>query len=244
MKKTCHVPDFNVFENTMNNPSKLKFFSTESCNDLDIEQKQNTSITVITRTKSQEAFKKVQRNLDLETIKLVHPGHIKCSSFVPEDIQETDSMEDVDIAPWSLREDNLDERSISEQTEVSYEGDLDAIATYNEKIRKIQFLEKLLEIYKSPEKTIKEKGIVLTVSDISELLTILTDAVRIDIFLDESYTCGCIPKNNDIERVCDILITNSNGYRSDFRNGYPDMYVLLMQHRISIKYVRRNGVTV
>lgn len=242
MKKTCHVPDFNGFENSMNTPSKLKFFSTESCNELDIEQNQNTSITVITRTKSQEAFKKVQRNLDLETIKLVHPGHIKRSSFIEENLDDIDISEEQHSE--DIAQDIVDERSISEQTEVSYEGDLDAIAMYNEKIRKIQFLEKLLEIYKSPEKTVKEKGIVLSVSDISELLTILTDAVRIDILLDESYSCGCIPKNNDIERVRDILITNSNGYRSDFRNGYPDMYVLLMQHRISMKYVRRDEAAI
>ena len=143
--------------------------------------------------------------------------------------------------PYSTRDVNINE-------DTSLTPDIDAI-TEPLKLQistlsdSVEFLKLIIQAYRDNVVYVN-KLIVLTESDLKNLINSLVHAESISITYDADYETCCTPSTkNQFSKIENILINTSNGSH-DFKYTYSDAYGIIQAYQISLKYVQRKALQV
>lgn len=103
------------------------------------------------------------------------------------------------------------------------------------KDKQIKVLETILECYANNPLLI-DKLVVVKSKKLIELITLMTDADKVEITYDDQYNkgLGCCGISGKIFFIQKIFITKNNKV-NDFKYGYLDDYSLLKKYNISLK---------
>ena len=101
----------------------------------------------------------------------------------------------------------------------------------------VEFLKLIIQAYRDNVVYIN-KLIVLTETDLKNLINSLVHAESISITYDADYDTCCTSKTNkQFSKIENILINTSNGSHN-FKYTYSDAYGLIQSYLISLKYVQ------
>lgn len=127
-------------------------------------------------------------------------------------------------------------------TDASLTPDIDAI-TQPLKLQistlsdSVEFLKLIIQAYRDNVVYVN-KLIVLTESDLKNLINSLVHAESISITYDADYETCCTPSTkNQFSKIENILINTSNGSHN-FKYTYSDAYGIIQAYQISLKYVQ------
>lgn len=144
----------------------------------------------------------------------------------------TDLRHDV---PYETRDVNINE-------DTSLTPDLDSITLpLKQQIStlsdSVEFLKLIIQAYRDNVVYVN-KLIVLTESDLKNLINSLVHAESISITYDADYETCCTPSTkNQFSKIENILINTSNGSHN-FKYTYSDAYGIIQAYQISLKYVQ------
>ena len=143
--------------------------------------------------------------------------------------------------PYETRDVNINE-------DTSLTPDIDAI-TEPLKLQistlsdSVEFLKLIIQAYRDNVVYVN-KLIVLTESDLKNLINSLVHAESISITYDADYETCCTPSTkNQFSKIENILINTSNGSHN-FKYTYSDAYGIIQAYQISLKYVQRKALQV
>lgn len=101
----------------------------------------------------------------------------------------------------------------------------------------VEFLKLIIQAYRDNVVYVN-KLIVLTESDLKNLINSLVHAESISITYDADYETCCTPSTkNQFSKIENILINTSNGSHN-FKYTYSDAYGIIQAYQISLKYVQ------
>lgn len=101
----------------------------------------------------------------------------------------------------------------------------------------VEFLKLIIQAYRDNVVYVN-KLIVLTESDLKNLINSLVHAESISITYDADYETCCTPSTkNQFSKIENILINTSNGSHN-FKYTYSDAYGIIQAYLISLKYVQ------
>lgn len=101
----------------------------------------------------------------------------------------------------------------------------------------VEFLKLIIQAYRD-NVVYLNKLIVLTESDLKNLINSLVHAESISITYDADYETCCTPSTkNQFSKIENILINTSNGSHN-FKYTYSDAYGIIQAYQISLKYVQ------
>ena len=101
----------------------------------------------------------------------------------------------------------------------------------------VEFLKLVIQAYRDNVVYVN-KLIVLTESDLKNLINSLVHADSISITYDADYDTCCTSKTNkQFSKIENILINTSNGSHN-FKYTYSDAYGIIQSYLISLKYVQ------
>lgn len=101
----------------------------------------------------------------------------------------------------------------------------------------VEFLKLIIQAYRDNIVYVN-KLIVLTESDLKNLINSLVHAESISITYDADYETCCTPSTkNQFSKIENILINTSNGSHN-FKYTYSDAYGIIQAYQISLKYVQ------
>ena len=107
----------------------------------------------------------------------------------------------------------------------------------------VEFLKLIIQAYRD-NVVYLNKFIVLTESDLKNLINSLVHAESISITYDADYETCCTPSTkNQFSKIENILINTSNGSHN-FKYTYSDAYGIIQAYQISLKYVQRKALQV
>lgn len=107
----------------------------------------------------------------------------------------------------------------------------------------VEFLKLIIQAYRDNVVYVN-KLIVLTESDLKNLINSLVHAESISITYDADYeTCCTSTTNKQFSKIENILINTSNGSHN-FKYTYSDAYGIIQAYQISLKYVQRKALQV
>lgn len=107
----------------------------------------------------------------------------------------------------------------------------------------VEFLKLIIQAYRDNVVYVN-KLIVLTESDLKNLINSLVHADSISITYDADYeTCCTSTTNKQFSKIENILINTSNGSHN-FKYTYSDAYGIIQAYQISLKYVQRKALQV
>ena len=104
---------------------------------------------------------------------------------------------------------------------------------YQEACREVEALKLILKINKSNPFVVND-FIVASTDDLSQLISLLTNADSVEISADD-YATGCLTKNS-YKKVVTIYVTK-DGETQNFKYGYGNANRILNEEKISTRYV-------
>lgn len=147
------------------------------------------------------------------------------------------------VNPYETRDVNINDESGASLSPLSgLTPDLDSITLpLKQQIStlsdSVEFLKLIIQAYRDNVVYVN-KLIVLTESDLKNLINSLVHAESISITYDADYETCCTPSTkNQFSKIENILINTSNGSHN-FKYTYSDAYGIIQAYQISLKYVQ------
>ncbi len=149
----------------------------------------------------------------------------------------TDLRHDV---PYETRDVNINDESLTPDLDSITLPLKQQISTLSDSV---EFLKLIIQAYRDNVVYVN-KLIVLTESDLKNLINSLVHAESISITYDADYETCCTPSTkNQFSKIENILINTSNGSHN-FKYTYSDAYGIIQAYQISLKYVQRKALQV
>ena len=174
--------------------------------------------------------------------------NIKINSENP-NITPTVAYPPPSVNPYETRDVNMSDAHAARLNEdTSLTPDIDSITLpLKQQIStlsdSVEFLKLIIQAYRDNVVYVN-KLIVLTESDLKNLINSLVHAESISITYDADYeTCCTSTTNKQFSKIENILINTSNGSHN-FKYTYSDAYGIIQAYQISLKYVQRKALQV
>ena len=174
--------------------------------------------------------------------------NIKINSENP-NITPTVAYPPPSVNPYETRDVNMSDAHAARLNEdTSLTPDIDSITLpLKQQIStlsdSVEFLKLIIQAYRDNVVYVN-KLIVLTESDLKNLINSLVHAESISITYDADYETCCTPSTNkQFSKIENILINTSNGSHN-FKYTYSDAYGIIQAYQISLKYVQRKALQV
>ena len=149
----------------------------------------------------------------------------------------TDLRHDV---PYETRDVNINDESLTPDLDSITLPLKQQISTLSDSV---EFLKLIIQAYRDNVVYVN-KLIVLTESDLKNLINSLVHAESISITYDADYETCCTPSTkNQFSKIENILINTSNGSHN-YKYTYSDAYGIIQAYQISLKYVQRKALQV
>ena len=168
--------------------------------------------------------------------------NIKINSENP-NITPTVAYPPPSVNPYETRDVNMSDAHAARLNEdTSLTPDIDSITLpLKQQIStlsdSVEFLKLIIQAYRDNVVYVN-KLIVLTESDLKNLINSLVHAESISITYDADYETCCTPSTNkQFSKIENILINTSNGSHN-FKYTYSDAYGIIQAYQISLKYVQ------
>lgn len=168
--------------------------------------------------------------------------NIKINSENP-NITPTVAYPPPSVNPYETRDVNMSDAHAARLNEdTSLTPDIDSITLpLKQQIStlsdSVEFLKLIIQAYRDNVVYVN-KLIVLTESDLKNLINSLVHAESISITYDADYeTCCTSTTNKQFSKIENILINTSNGSHN-FKYTYSDAYGIIQAYQISLKYVQ------
>ena len=142
--------------------------------------------------------------------------------------------------PYETRDVNINDESLTPDIDSITLPLKQQISTLSDSV---EFLKLIIQAYRDNVVYVN-KLIVLTESDLKNLINSLVHAESISITYDADYETCCTPSTkNQFSKIENILINTSNGSHN-FKYTYSDAYGIIQAYQISLKYVQRKALQV
>ena len=142
--------------------------------------------------------------------------------------------------PYETRDVNINDESLTPDIDAITQPLKLQISTLSDSV---EFLKLIIQAYRDNVVYVN-KLIVLTESDLKNLINSLVHAESISITYDADYETCCTPSTkNQFSKIENILINTSNGSHN-FKYTYSDAYGIIQAYQISLKYVQRKALQV
>ena len=142
--------------------------------------------------------------------------------------------------PYETRDVNINDESLTPDLDSITLPLKQQISTLSDSV---EFLKLIIQAYRDNVVYVN-KLIVLTESDLKNLINSLVHAESISITYDADYETCCTPSTkNQFSKIENILINTSNGSHN-FKYTYSDAYGIIQAYQISLKYVQRKALQV
>ena len=136
--------------------------------------------------------------------------------------------------PYETRDVNITDASLTPDIDAITQPLRQQISTLSDSV---EFLKLIIQAYRDNVVYIN-KLIVLTESDLKNLINSLVHAESISITYDADYdTCCTSTTKKQFSKIENILINTSNGSHN-FKYTYSDAYGIIQSYLISLKYVQ------
>lgn len=136
--------------------------------------------------------------------------------------------------PYETRDVNINDESLTPDIDAITQPLKQQISTLSDSV---EFLKLIIQAYRDNVVYIN-KLIVLTESDLKNLINSLVHADSISITYDADYDTCCTSKTNkQFSKIENILISTSTGSHN-FKYTYSDAYGIIQSYLISLKYVQ------
>ena len=136
--------------------------------------------------------------------------------------------------PYETRDVNINDESLTPDLDSITLPLKQQISTLSDSV---EFLKLIIQAYRDNVVYVN-KLIVLTESDLKNLINSLVHAESISITYDADYETCCTPSTkNQFSKIENILINTSNGSHN-FKYTYSDAYGIIQAYQISLKYVQ------
>ena len=136
--------------------------------------------------------------------------------------------------PYETRDVNINDESLTPDLDSITLPLKQQISTLSDSV---EFLKLIIQAYRDNVVYVN-KLIVLTESDLKNLINSLVHAESISITYDADYETCCTPSTkNQFSKIENILINTSNGSHN-FKYTYSDAYGIVQGYQISLKYVQ------
>lgn len=136
--------------------------------------------------------------------------------------------------PYETRDVNITDERITPDLDAITQPLKQQILTLSDSV---EFLKLIIQAYRDNTVYIN-KLIVLTETDLKNLINSLVHADSISITYDADYDTCCTSKTNkQFSKIENILINTSNGSHN-FKYTYSDAYGIIQSYLISLKYVQ------
>ena len=136
--------------------------------------------------------------------------------------------------PYETRDVNINDESLTPDLDSITLPLKQQISTLSDSV---EFLKLIIQAYRDNVVYVN-KLIVLTESDLKNLINSLVHADSISITYDADYeTCCTSTTNKQFSKIENILINTSNGSHN-FKYTYSDAYGIIQAYQISLKYVQ------
>lgn len=136
--------------------------------------------------------------------------------------------------PYENRDVNINDESLTPDLDAITQPLKQQISTLSDSV---EFLKLIIQAYRDNVVYIN-KLIVLTESDLKNLINSLVHAESISITYDADYDTCCTSKTKkQFSKIENILINTSNGSHN-FKYTYSDAYGIIQSYLISLKYVQ------
>lgn len=136
--------------------------------------------------------------------------------------------------PYETRDVNINDESLTPDIDSITLPLKQQISTLSDSV---EFLKLIIQAYRDNVVYVN-KLIVLTESDLKNLINSLVHAESISITYDADYETCCTPSTkNQFSKIENILINTSNGSHN-FKYTYSDAYGIIQAYQISLKYVQ------
>lgn len=144
------------------------------------------------------------------------------------------------VNPYETRDVNINDESLTPDIDTITQPLKLQISTLSDSV---EFLKLIIQAYRDNVVYVN-KLIVLTESDLKNLINSLVHAESISITYDADYeTCCTSTTNKQFSKIENILINTSNGSHN-FKYTYSDAYGIIQAYQISLKYVQRKALQV
>ena len=144
------------------------------------------------------------------------------------------------VNPYEIRDITINDESLTPDIDAITEPLKLQISTLSDSV---EFLKLIIQAYRDNVVYVN-KLIVLTESDLKNLINSLVHAESISITYDADYETCCTPSTkNQFSKIENILINTSNGSHN-FKYTYSDAYGIIQAYQISLKYVQRKALQV
>lgn len=138
------------------------------------------------------------------------------------------------VNPYETRDVNINDESLTPDLDSITLPLKQQISTLSDSV---EFLKLIIQAYRDNVVYVN-KLIVLTESDLKNLINSLVHAESISITYDADYETCCTPSTkNQFSKIENILINTSNGSHN-FKYTYSDAYGIIQAYQISLKYVQ------
>ena len=138
------------------------------------------------------------------------------------------------VNPYETRDVNINDESLTPDIDTITQPLKQQISTLSDSV---EFLKLIIQAYRDNVVYIN-KLIVLTESDLKNLINSLVHADSISITYDADYeTCCTSTTNKQFSKIENILINTSSGSHN-FKYTYSDAYGIIQSYLISLKYVQ------
>lgn len=138
------------------------------------------------------------------------------------------------VNPYETRDVNINDESLTPDIDTITQPLKLQISTLSDSV---EFLKLIIQAYRDNVVYVN-KLIVLTESDLKNLINSLVHAESISITYDADYETCCISTTNkQFSKIENILINTSNGSHN-FKYTYSDAYGIIQAYQISLKYVQ------
>lgn len=138
------------------------------------------------------------------------------------------------VNPYETRDVNINDESLTPDIDSITLPLKQQISTLSDSV---EFLKLIIQAYRDNVVYVN-KLIVLTESDLKNLINSLVHAESISITYDADYETCCTPSTkNQFSKIENILINTSNGSHN-FKYTYSDAYGIIQAYQISLKYVQ------
>lgn len=136
--------------------------------------------------------------------------------------------------PYETRDVNITDESLTPDIDTITQPLKQQISTLSDSV---EFLKLIIQAYRDNVVYIN-KLIVLTESDLKNLINSLVHADSISITYDADYDTCCTSKTNkQFSKIENILINTPSGSHN-FKYTYSDAYGIIQSYLISLKYVQ------
>ena len=138
------------------------------------------------------------------------------------------------VNPYETRDVNINDDSLTPDIDTITQPLKQQISTLSDSV---EFLKLIIQAYRDNVVYVN-KLIVLTESDLKNLINSLVHADSISITYDADYeTCCTSTTNKQFSKIENILINTSSGSHN-FKYTYSDAYGIIQSYLISLKYVQ------